>query len=107
MVRTKADRVPSKAVASKAPRKASTGTPVRKNNGRKNVGKSHGGGNPYHPRDTPEWQKPITSFMNTSSKTTTSNASPGKEKIENQASSSNCEDLNIEESIAEEDSETD
>lgn len=31
--------------------------------------KSYAGGNPYHPRETPGWQKPITSFMNTSSTT--------------------------------------
>lgn len=28
------------------------------------LGKSYSGGNPYHPRETPEWQKPITNFMN-------------------------------------------
>lgn len=27
-------------------------------------GKSYSGGNPYHPRETPEWQKPITCFLN-------------------------------------------
>ncbi|KAL6423781.1 hypothetical protein ACFW04_010331 [Cataglyphis niger] len=107
MVRTKADRVPGKAVGSKAPGKVSAGSAGKKNNGRKSAGKSYGGGNPYHPRETPEWQKPITSFMNISSKTTTSNASPIKEKIKNQASKSNGEDPNAEESITEEDDETD
>ncbi|XP_050462707.1 PCNA-associated factor-like [Cataglyphis hispanica] len=107
MVRTKADRVPGKAVGSKAPGKVSAGSAGKKNNGRKSAGKSYGGGNPYHPRETPEWQKPITSFMNISSKTTTSNASPIKEKIETRASKSNCEDPNAEESTTEEDDETD
>ncbi|CAL1679762.1 unnamed protein product [Lasius platythorax] len=113
MVRTKADRVPAKAVGSKAPGKVRADTPGRKSNGKKSAGKSYGGGNPYHPRDTPEWQKPITSFMNTSSssKTTASNASPTKEKIEDQASNSNLEESNLnpnaEESTTEEDDETD
>lgn len=98
------------AVGSKASRKVSTGTPGKKINGKKSMacltfslhsssvgkkqmltrtfiftaaGKSHGGGNPYHPRETPEWQKPITSFMNIGSKTTTNNASSVKERIVN------------------------
>lgn len=31
------------------------------------AGKSYSGGNPYHPRDTPQWQKPITCFINQNS----------------------------------------
>ncbi|KAG6795243.1 PCNA-associated factor isoform X1 [Apis mellifera caucasica] len=61
MVRTKADRVPTKAVGSKAPHKSVKSTSVKKTNGK---GKSYSGGNPYHPRETPEWQKPITCFLN-------------------------------------------
>lgn len=30
-------------------------------------GKNYSGGNPYHPRETPEWQKPITCFLNPNS----------------------------------------
>ncbi|XP_076395063.1 uncharacterized protein LOC105663333 isoform X1 [Megachile rotundata] len=63
MVRTKADRVPTKAVGSKAPAKSVKSTPTKKVAG-SSKGKSHSGGNPYHPRATPEWQKPITCFIN-------------------------------------------
>ncbi|XP_076241404.1 uncharacterized protein LOC143183642 [Calliopsis andreniformis] len=72
MVRTKADRVPVKAVGAKAPSKnVGKSTPVKKSAG-SNKGKSYSGGNPYHPRETPEWQKPITCFLNqNSSKETT------------------------------------
>ncbi|XP_029155593.1 PCNA-associated factor-like [Nylanderia fulva] len=117
MVRTKADRVPTKAVGGKAPGKIRAANPG-KSNGKKSAGKSSGGGNPYHPRETPEWQKPITSFINvaTSSTTTTDNKSKdsqesgiakAKEKIENQVS--NFEDPNAEEDSTEEedDDETD
>lgn len=45
------------------------------------AGKSRG--NLYHPRETPKWQKPITSFMNTDSKTTTSNVLSVEERIVN------------------------
>lgn len=30
-------------------------------------GKNYSGGNPVHPRETPEWQKPITCFLNQNS----------------------------------------
>ncbi|XP_033190834.1 PCNA-associated factor isoform X2 [Bombus vancouverensis nearcticus] len=63
MVRTKADRVPTRAVGSKAPHKTTKSTPVKKS-GSSSKGKSYSGGNPYHPRETPEWQKPITCFLN-------------------------------------------
>ncbi|XP_017753848.1 PREDICTED: PCNA-associated factor-like [Eufriesea mexicana] len=65
MVRTKADRVPTKAVGSKAPHKSVKNTPVKETS--KTKGKSYSGGNPYHPRQTPEWQKPITCFLNQNS----------------------------------------
>ena len=69
MVRTKADRVPTKAVGSKAPAKSlKTAAATTPKKGVKNgKGKSYSGGNPYHPRDTPEWQKPITCFIKQSS----------------------------------------
>ncbi|KOC62115.1 PCNA-associated factor [Habropoda laboriosa] len=77
MVRTKADRVPVKAVGSKAPRKlAKTATPVKKTSSSK--GKSSGG-NAYHPRETPEWQKPITCFLNQNSLTESTNSSEMQE----------------------------
>ncbi|XP_043600053.1 PCNA-associated factor-like [Bombus pyrosoma] len=63
MVRTKADRVPTRAVGSKAPHKTTKSTPVKKSSS-SSKGKSYSGGNPYHPRETPEWQKPITCFLN-------------------------------------------
>ncbi|XP_033320973.1 PCNA-associated factor [Megalopta genalis] len=63
MVRTKADRVPGKAVGGKAPAKAMKSTPVKKVAGT-SKGKNYSGGNPYHPRETPVWQKPITCFLN-------------------------------------------
>lgn len=63
MVRTKADRVPAKAVGSKAPRKISTPSKKSATAGK---AKSYSGGNPYHPRETPAWQKPITCFLNES-----------------------------------------
>ncbi|CAL7937786.1 unnamed protein product [Xylocopa violacea] len=66
MVRTKADRVPTKVVGGKAPHKSVKSTPVKKTSSG-NKGKNYSGGNPYHPRETPEWQKPITSFLNQSS----------------------------------------
>ena len=69
MVRTKADRVPTKAVGGKAPAKAlkTAGTATPKKVIKSGKGKSYAGGNPYHPRDTPEWQKPITCFINQNS----------------------------------------
>ncbi|XP_078039099.1 PCNA-associated factor [Augochlora pura] len=63
MVRTKADRVPGKAVGGKAPAKAVKSTPVKAVAG-PSKGKNYSGGNPYHPRETPVWQKPITFFLN-------------------------------------------
>ncbi|XP_066582028.1 PCNA-associated factor-like [Prorops nasuta] len=77
MVRTKADRVAVKAVGSKAPRKIAATTPSKRSGGSK--GKNYSGGNPYHPRDTPEWQKPITNFLN---------QTPNANGSENQPSSS-------------------
>ncbi|XP_076650947.1 PCNA-associated factor [Halictus rubicundus] len=68
MVRTKADRVPSKVVGGKAPAKSVKSTPVKKVVGT-SKGKNYSGGNPYHPRETPEWQKPITCFLNQNSST--------------------------------------
>ncbi|XP_017889687.1 PCNA-associated factor-like [Ceratina calcarata] len=65
MVRTRADRIQAKAVGSKAPSKVAAivpSSPVVTPSKRR--GKSYSGGNPYHPRDTPEWQKPITNFLN-------------------------------------------
>ncbi|XP_015184900.1 PREDICTED: PCNA-associated factor-like [Polistes dominula] len=65
MVRTKADRLPGKAVGAKAPHKVSSTTGTAKKR-RNNKASSYSGGNPYHPRQTPDWQKPITNFMNQS-----------------------------------------
>ncbi|KAL2714690.1 PCNA-associated factor-like [Vespula squamosa] len=59
MVRTKADRIPTKAIGAKAPHKIASSKKAGSSKA-----KSYSGGNPYHPRDTPEWQKPITNFMN-------------------------------------------
>ncbi|XP_076759235.1 PCNA-associated factor [Xylocopa sonorina] len=78
MVRTKADRVPAKAVGSKAPHKAVKSTPVKKTSSGAR-GKSYSGGNPYHPRETPEWQKPITSFLNQNSMNTAADSSETQE----------------------------
>ncbi|XP_076301198.1 PCNA-associated factor isoform X2 [Lasioglossum baleicum] len=74
MVRTKADRVPGKAVGGKAPAKSVKSTPVKKVVGT-SKGKNYSGGNPYHPRETPEWQKPITCFLNQNSSTECTSAS--------------------------------
>ncbi|XP_076173665.1 PCNA-associated factor [Ptiloglossa arizonensis] len=64
MVRTKADRL--KAVGGKAPSKSVKSTPTKKGKG-VSKGKNYSGGNPVHPRETPEWQKPITCFLNQNS----------------------------------------
>ncbi|KAI4498397.1 hypothetical protein M0802_006576 [Mischocyttarus mexicanus] len=66
MARTKADRLPAKAVGAKAPHKVSSTKTVGAKKTGNNKGKNYSGGNPYHPRKTPDWQKPITNFMNES-----------------------------------------
>ncbi|KFM66535.1 PCNA-associated factor, partial [Stegodyphus mimosarum] len=62
MVRTKADAYTK--AASKAPRKQHIlrggNSPAASKNGKVN---KYAGGNPYCPRPTPSWQKPITSFF--------------------------------------------
>ncbi|KAK3912412.1 PCNA-associated factor [Frankliniella fusca] len=61
MVRTKAD---STATGAKAPRKALSSTPSRSvSTDSDGKSKTYGGGNSYHPRETPDWQKPITTFF--------------------------------------------
>ena len=84
MVRTKADRVPTKAVGSKAPAKAvKTASPATPKKGVKSgKGKSYSGGNPYHQRDTPEWQKPITCFINQNSSKNTGDSSEAQDNQE-------------------------
>ncbi|XP_043276029.1 pre-mRNA-splicing factor CWC22 homolog [Venturia canescens] len=59
MVRTKAGSVSNKAIGAKAPQKVAI-TAILSGNAPKS---KHTGGNPYHPRETPGWQKPITFFM--------------------------------------------
>ncbi|XP_034238602.1 PCNA-associated factor-like [Thrips palmi] len=64
MVRTKADTTGVKASGAKAPRKAVVSTPTRSSDSSgDSKGKPTVGGNSYHPRETPEWQKPITTFF--------------------------------------------
>lgn len=63
MVRTKADSTGVKASGAKAPRKVTVSTPTRSYDSSDSKGKPSGGGNAYHPRETPEWQKPITTFF--------------------------------------------
>nr|XP_031843008.1 PCNA-associated factor-like [Nomia melanderi] len=82
MVRTKADRVPGKAVGAKAPAKSVKSTPVKKVTGT-SKGKNYSGGNPYHPRDTPDWQKPITCFLNQNSSKEATDC-PGPHETEDQ-----------------------
>ncbi|XP_046686997.1 PCNA-associated factor-like [Homalodisca vitripennis] len=64
MVRTK-DSASVKVVGAKAPRKISTPTSTAASSGSDSK-KKHSGGNPYCPRETPAWQKPITQFFGTS-----------------------------------------
>lgn len=55
------------AVGSKAPGKSVGKSPAVKKTTGSGKGKNYSGGNPYHPRETPEWQKPITCFLNPNS----------------------------------------
>ncbi|XP_014614009.1 PREDICTED: PCNA-associated factor-like [Polistes canadensis] len=89
MVRTKADRLPAKAVGAKAPHKLSSTTDGVKKTGNNKV-RGYTGGNPYHPRQTPNWQKPITNFMNQSITNTDNVASSSNdnENEENQSDTS-------------------
>ncbi|XP_032678284.1 PCNA-associated factor-like [Odontomachus brunneus] len=77
MVRTKADRVPRKAIGGKVTAKKSA--PVKINTPKKSTGskgaKKQSGGNPYHPRETPKWQKSITCFISKSETTSEATAS--------------------------------
>ncbi|KAK2587863.1 hypothetical protein KPH14_003960 [Odynerus spinipes] len=77
MVRTKADRVPAKAVGAKAPHKVANSGGSKKPLGGSR-GRNYSGGNPYHPRETPEWQKPITNFLNQSTSTEYTGSSTSK-----------------------------
>ncbi|XP_053975382.1 PCNA-associated factor-like [Hylaeus volcanicus] len=79
MVRTKGDRVPSKAVGAKAPRKIASTSQKKGGLG------SKGGGNPYHPRETPEWQKPITWFLNQNSEKQDTGSSEAQESEDQNA----------------------
>ncbi|KAJ1528311.1 hypothetical protein ONE63_006733 [Megalurothrips usitatus] len=64
MVRTKAD-AGVKVSGAKADRKTFPTTPSRSGGeGGDSKNKQYGGGNSYHPRETPGWQKPITTFFN-------------------------------------------
>jgi len=60
MVRTKADSSCVKAVGAKALRKMTSSSAVASNGDK---GKQGAGGNPYFSRETPSWQKEITSFF--------------------------------------------
>jgi len=63
MVRTKADTTAVKVSGAKAPRKT-VSTPTRSvSDSSDGKSKASGGGNAYHPRETPGWQKPITTFF--------------------------------------------
>ncbi|XP_047360519.1 PCNA-associated factor-like [Vespa velutina] len=90
MVRTKADRVPTKAVGAKAPHKVASTTGAKKTSGN-GKGKSYSGGNPYHPRETPEWQKPITNFMNQNVTKERDVSSKSNENVENNTSDTSIE----------------
>lgn len=64
MVRTKAGSSSVRVAGAKAPRKVAhvsiSSTSTNSANGSSDSGK---GGNPYFPRETPEWQKEITTFF--------------------------------------------
>ncbi|XP_012276233.1 PCNA-associated factor [Orussus abietinus] len=62
MVRTKATSLTVRTSGGKAPRKFTAAAPMSVSNGAQS--KTYSGGNPYHPRETPNWQKPITTFFN-------------------------------------------
>ncbi|GIY03481.1 hypothetical protein CDAR_622631 [Caerostris darwini] len=84
MARTKADA--AKKAGGKAPRKIHV---LRNETGSAKGGKGksdrYSGGNPYCPRPTPEWQKPITGFF--SKKPNNGNTSE-EQKVENSLTSS-------------------
>ncbi|XP_046744829.1 PCNA-associated factor-like [Diprion similis] len=67
MVRTRADAGATRAAGAKAPRKNLGGVSARMVIANafadKGKGKDHSSGNSYCPRETPDWQKPITSFF--------------------------------------------
>lgn len=93
MVRTKADSAGVKVLGAKAPRKALTATPTRSSysdsDSKNKPGSS--GGNSYHPRETPEWQKPITNFFITPSSSHESMGGSGTSKVTSGSSSSTTE----------------
>ncbi|KAL2738475.1 PCNA-associated factor-like [Vespula maculifrons] len=91
MVRTKADRIPTKAMGAKAPHKIASTTGAKKSGNR---GKSYSGGNPYHPRETPEWQKPITNFMN-QNVTKENDVSSSSKNTENEENNTNDTSIEI------------
>ncbi|KAG7200533.1 hypothetical protein KM043_001096 [Ampulex compressa] len=74
MVRTKAERVQTKVVGSKAPHKVGRSTPTRKV-APAIKGEGNSGGNSYHPRETPNWQKPITRFLSQNAQSNADGAS--------------------------------
>lgn len=57
--------------------------------------KKYSGGNPYCPRETPAWQKPITSFFNPPSN---SNGGSSSSTVVHDDSGTNPEDADITES---------
>uniref|UniRef100_A0A1B6KGJ9 PCNA-associated factor n=1 Tax=Graphocephala atropunctata TaxID=36148 RepID=A0A1B6KGJ9_9HEMI len=92
MVRTK-DTASVKVVGAKAPRKV-TPSAATSSVGSSSSGDSKkkcSGGNPYFPRETPAWQKPITQFFGTSDKpcTSTSASTCDKEQEMNNGSTTN------------------
>ena len=88
MVRTKADTTGVKVSGAKAPRKALS-TPTRSaSDSNDNKNKGYQGGNSYHPRETPGWQKPITTFFGAPSTIPKSSDGSGSSKAENSPDSS-------------------
>ncbi|GLV40344.1 hypothetical protein CBL_04145 [Carabus blaptoides fortunei] len=69
MVRTKTSGVSGvKSLGAKAPRKLSLSSSNSRNKNKRDSN-SQGGGNSIHPRETPQWQQPITSFFGQNSGT--------------------------------------
>ncbi|EFN80452.1 PCNA-associated factor [Harpegnathos saltator] len=83
MVRTRADRVPRRAVGEKSSAKKNVAVKINtpKKNGRGR--KKYTSGNPYHPRETPQWQKSITCFMNSPGTTAEATADEASSKEDN------------------------
>ncbi|XP_046483589.1 PCNA-associated factor [Neodiprion pinetum] len=85
MVRTRADAGVTRAAGAKAPRKNLGGVSARMVIANafadKGKGKDHSSGNSYCPRETPDWQKPITSFFHRPSNESGERSFKWKEKM--------------------------